>query len=237
MWKTMLNIIFPPHCVQCKKIGNYICDSCFSTISFTSILICPICNKGSLKGATHLKCKKVYSIDGLISAVNYTRVIRRLISQYKENPYVSDLKEQIGRLMCESFEHNEMFFQLLQKNPIIIPVPLYRSTLHKRGYNHSSLLCSYVAQYFSVNMNDNLLIQAKDVKYVAKNKKYDHSSQYKDMYKIKEDLKNEIKGKTILVVDDIAVTCSTLRQIASILKMNGAKEVWGVVFSKKYIQQ
>ncbi len=233
MWKTVLNIIFPPHCVQCKKIGNYICDSCFSTISFTSISVCPLCKKGSLKGATHLKCKKAYSIDGLISAVTYTRVIRRLIRQYKENPYVSDLKEQIGRLMCESFEHNEIFFQLLQKDSIIIPVPLSRSTLHKRGYNHSSLLCSYVAQYFSIQMNDNLLIQTKNLNNLTKNKKDGYSSQYKDIYNIREDLRNEVKGKTILIVDDIAVTCSTLRQIAYVLKMNGAKEVWGIVFSKK----
>ncbi len=43
----------------------------------------------------------------------------------------------------------------------------------------------------------------------------------------------QVKGKVVVVVDDLATTCSTLREISKVLKRNGAKEVWGVVFARE----
>jgi predicted amidophosphoribosyltransferase len=46
-------------------------------------------------------------------------------------------------------------------------------------------------------------------------------------------MRGKIVGKTVVVMDDVATTCSTLREIAKVLKRNGAKEVWGVVFARE----
>ncbi|HRN96050.1 MAG TPA: phosphoribosyltransferase family protein, partial [Candidatus Levybacteria bacterium] len=173
------------------------------------------------------------SIDGLVSAVVSSRVIKRLIHQYKHAPYVSDLRDEIGQLMCESLEHNELFYAILKKSPIFISVPLYRGRLQKRGYNHASLLCSYVAQYFKQKMMHNVIIQIRDTKPQYMLAKSEHSTNVYNAFELNESMKKEITGKTVVVVDDVVNTCSTLREISKVLKCHGAKEVWGVVFARK----
>ncbi len=233
MWKIVADILFPKYCVQCKKIGNYICDNCFSYIRFTTATICPVCQKPSIEGATHPKCRTSHNIDGLVSAVVYTGVIRRLIYQFKYSPYVSSLTEVVGSLMCESLEQNETFFNLLQRNCIFTPVSLHSARLKKRGYNHAELLCSYVAQYFNQKYHESHVIRIKNTKPQFRLSRRDRFSNVKNAFAINEKYKHGVKGKTVVVVDDLATTCSTLAEIAKILKRNGATEVWGVVFARE----
>lgn len=236
MWKTLVNIFFPKYCVQCKKIGNYICDKCFSYIRFDPTPICAVCNKPSIEGATHPKCKKPYSIDGVISAVVYAGVIKRLIHQFKYEPYAFDLRDQIGHLMCESLEQNETYFNLLNNNVIITSVPLHRRRLNRRGYNHAQLLCSYVAQYFEVKRIDDLLFRIRDTKSQIKLSKKVRYSNVKNAFVTNKKYKTDIKGKLVIVVDDVATTCSTLGETAKVLKLAGAKKVWGLVFARETIK-
>jgi ComF family protein len=146
---------------------------------------------------------------------------------------VSDLRDEIGQLMCESLEQHELFHLLLNKAPVFTPVPLHRRRLKKRGYNHASLLCSYVAQYFEQEMIDEVIIRTRNTKPQFKLSKSERSTNVQDAFKIDEKMRGKIVGKTVVVMDDVATTCSTLREIAKVLKRNGAKEVWGVVFARE----
>ncbi len=233
MWKTLVNLIFPKYCVACHRVGNYICDACFSYIRFDPTPICPVCNKHSIEGATHPKCQTSYSIDGLVSAVVYAGVIKRLVYQYKYAPYVSDLKDDIGKLMCESLEQNEIFHMVLNDNPLLVPVPLHQRRLSARGYNHALLLCSYVAQYFELKTVDDLIVRNRATKPQFKLSKKQRYSNVKNAFSVTEKQHIAIAGKTIVLVDDVATTCSTLSEVAKVLKRQGAKEVWGVVFARE----
>jgi ComF family protein len=135
--------------------------------------------------------------------------------------------------MCESLGQNETFYAVLKKSPLFLPVPLHRGRLQKRGYNHASLLCSYVAQYFMCTMNEKIIIRIRDTKPQFKLSKSQRSSNVQNAFIVNEKNKDKVAGKTIVVVDDVATTCSTLREISKILKRNGAKEVWGVVFARE----
>ncbi len=233
MWKTILNVFFPKYCVECKVVGNYICDACFARISFATTPICPVCQKSSITGSTHNKCKKTHSIDGLISAVVYGRVIKRLIYRYKYKPYVSDLTSIIGTLMSESLVQNETFFHLLKNECVMTPVPLYPGKLKKRGYNHASLLCSYVAQYFSIPFQDSIISRVKNTSPQFKLSRSARAQNVKNAFVVQNTQRDFIQGKRILVVDDVATSCSTLKEIAHVLKRAGAKEVWGVTFARE----
>lgn len=233
MWKTFLSFLFPRYCVYCKRLGNYICDQCFSYIRLDPTPICPVCARHSIDGSTHPRCVTSYSIDGLVSAVVYNRVIKKLLYQYKYTPYISDLRDEIGQLMSESLEQSELFHFIRQQSPIVIPVPLHRRRLKRRGYNHASLLCSYVAQYFHLEMIDDLVIRTRDTKPQFKLSKSERSSNVQDAFELHNLYRGKIRGKTIVVVDDIATTRSTLREISKVLKRNGAKSVWGLVFARE----
>jgi competence protein ComFC len=135
-------------------------------------------------------------------------------------------------LCVESFEQNELFQSLQKKDLLYLPVPLSRQKYKKRGYNHASLLCSYVAQYFNKDYKSDLILRVKDTQPQYKLSKTQRSLNVKNAFKINDKHKEKIKGQVIVIVDDVATTCSTLREISKILKRNGAKEVWGVVFAR-----
>ena len=233
MWKTLSSFFFPKYCVNCRKLGDYICAQCFSYIRFHPTPICAVCNKRSIEGATHVRCRGKNTIDGLVSAVVYAGVIKRLVYQYKYKPYVSGLTDTIGQLMRESLAENEIFYSLLKRNPVLTPVPLSRQRIQKRGYNQAWLLCSYVAQYFNRETHSDILIRNRDTKpqfQLSKSARFHNVSRAFSVTQTKNDL---ITGRTVVVVDDLATTCSTLCETARILKRNGAQEIWGLVFARE----
>jgi ComF family protein len=146
---------------------------------------------------------------------------------------VSDLAFEIGLLSVESYNQSEIFQHLQQRNPLYIPVPLSRERFKKRGYNHASLLCSYVAQYYQKEYTEKIISRILNTKPQYRLSRSQRSLNVKKAFVINENAGRQVKGKTIIVVDDVATTCSTLREIARVLKRNGAKEVWGVVFARE----
>lgn len=233
MLETILDMIFPKRCVGCRKVGDFICSNCFASISFHVRTICPMCNAPSLTGRTHDKCKRNYGMDGLIPCVVYAGIIKKLAYQYKYKPYLSSLTKTIGELMVESLSENEIFFNVINKNTIITSVPLSSKRLKKRGYNHASLLGSHVAQYFTLKFDDSVLLRVRDTKPQFSLSRAERFSNVRDAFDISKKWKNNLKEKNIVLIDDIATSCSTLRECAKVLKKAGAQEVWGVVSARE----
>ena len=90
-------------------------------------------------------------LDGMISAVVYNGVVKKLIRQFKYKPYVSKLSEIISEIMNEGLAQNESFYNFVSKyNPTIIPIPLSNRRLRERGYNHAEIIATHVAKYFNL---------------------------------------------------------------------------------------
>lgn len=135
--------------------------------------------------------------------------------------------------MCESLNQNELFFQILNQKPAFTPVPLYSAKLKTRGYNHAALLCSYVAQYFKQEYVSDLTNRVKNTKPQYRLNRSARFENLQNAFALNPRHKTYIRGKTIVVVDDVATTCSTLSEIAKVLKRSGAKKVYGVVFARE----
>lgn len=154
---SILDFLFPKHCVGCKKAGEYICANCFSQISFDTQSICTVCNRASIDGKTHPVCVTKYSLDGTFCAVAYKSMVRKLIYQLKYRPYLTDLLPTLGELCYESFIQNELFMQLIEKKPIFVPIPLSSKRLRKRGYNQAELLAKKLGKRFGLEVQPLLI--------------------------------------------------------------------------------
>jgi competence protein ComFC len=226
----LLDFIFPKYCVNCRKVGDYICPNCFTFISFDFAMICLVCNKNSADGLTHPGCKSKYSIDGAFSAIAYKGIVKKLIYNFKYKPYLSDLKKSLVELFYESIIQQEIFQKVYKSSPILIPIPLSKKRLKSRGYNHSELL----AQGLSRSLNLKLVNGLQRVR--------ETKSQFGlTLKERKENIKNVFavsanilvsKYPNILLVDDILTTGSTLLEAAKILKKNGAKKVYGLTLAR-----
>ena len=225
-----LDFLFPKYCVNCRKIGEYICANCFSFISFDVAMICLVCNRASIDGLTHPGCKAKYAIDGAFSAVSYKGIVKKLIYSFKYKPYLADLKKSLVELSYESIIQQEIFQQAYLSRPILVPIPLHQNRLRQRGYNHAKLLADGLSVKLTLPVLE-LLQRKKATKSQFGLKLKDRRENLKDAFTISPN-SPIAQRPNILLVDDILTSGSTLLEAARILKKNGARKVWGLTLAR-----
>lgn len=226
----LLDYIFPKYCVNCRKLGSYLCANCFSYLSFDTHGICLVCGKPSIDSLTHPGCKTRYAIDGAFCAIVYKGTARKLIFQFKYKPYVSDLKKVLGDLFFESLIQQEMFSKILEQNPILVPIPLHSSKLKSRGYNHAAILADELAKRFNFKQIE-LLKRVKKTSSQFGLKRDERKKNVAGAFAI-SDKQQAIRDKYILLVDDILTTGATLLEAANVLKRAGAKKVFAATLAQ-----
>lgn len=211
---SILDLIFPKKCINCKKFGDFLCADCFSKIKYTEGLEF-----------------SVGKIDTAISVVSYSPIIKKLIRQFKYKPYVSEVGETIAEIMNEGLSQNEFFYSFVTKySPVIVPIPLSSKRFCERGYNHSEILGFYVAKYFGLKAISQVLTRTKDTKPQYKLNREERIKNIKDAFDIS---KNQKVPKSIILIDDLATTYSTLKEAARVLRKNGAKKIMSVAFARE----
>lgn len=226
----ILDFLFPKYCVNCKKLGSYLCANCFTYLSFDTYGICLVCSKPSIDSLTHSYCRTRYSIDGCFSAILYKGVARKLIFQFKYKPFVSDLARVLGDLFYESLIQKEGFARILEAQPIIVPIPLHSSKLKARGYNHAKILADELSGRFSLASFELL----KRVKKTSSQFGLTRKERRENLGGAFSLLPSILVSKypNILIVDDILTTGATLSEAAKTLKNKGAKRVWAVILAQ-----
>lgn len=226
----LLDVIFPKRCVNCRKVGSYLCAVCLTYLSFDPEQTCLMCNRGTWDGLTHPRCEKKQGIDGSFSALAYKGSMKRLLFTYKYNPYVSDLTEILSDLFYEGIIQNEMFMGIMSRDCIIVPIPLHRDKLRTRGYNHAALLANGIGKRLGLSVHD-IVIRTRKTKSQFSLKKEEREENLKGAFEVKPETGEAISGKTIFLLDDLVTTGTTLKEAAKVLKNAGAFEVYGLTLA------
>lgn len=221
----ILSLLFPKRCVGCKRIGAYICSLCFARIAFTSFDICLVCGKGAVDGLTHPVCKKPTSIDGAWASLVYVGIVKKLVYTFKYKPYVSDLRETLGELFYEGIIQKEGFAHLSLEQAVLVPIPLSRKKQKQRGYNQSRLLAEDLGKRLGLPVID-LLLRQKETAPQFGLKREERVSNIHDAFGLKSD---NICYPTILLVDDLCTSGTTMNEAAKLLKKaKVVKNVYGL---------
>ena len=233
MLDFLLSLIFPKRCVGCRKIGTYVCSNCFANISLYQEFVCPMCLRRSIDGKTHPSCITPHSLDGLMAGVVYKGVVKRLVFRFKYPPYIANLQELMGKIFTEMIAQNELFMHTLPQQPIVIPIPLSSQKLKKRGYNQAELLSKRLANDFNLKHMNELLKRKIHTKPQFQLNKLQRAKNVHGAFEVASSSKQKIKGATILLIDDLATSCATLKECAKVLERAGAKRVYGVTFARE----
>ena len=129
----------------------------------------------------------------------------------------------LGRLMAGWVESNPISGQAL------VPVPLHRRRLRERGYNQSELLAREVAKERALPVLDGILVRTRDTPPQV-------SLSYDDRVKNVEgsfECRADVSGRSLILVDDVVTTGSTLFACAAALKAGGAVAVWGLALARE----
>jgi ComF family protein len=113
---------------------------------------------------------------------------------------------------------------LLQNGELLIPVPLHRTRYRERGYNQSNLLAQAISVSTSISVKNSSLFRKKATKPQTDLSYEERLENVKGAFIVKG--AHGLKGKRVILVDDVFTTGSTLQACTEALLEGGAEEVF-----------
>lgn len=212
-FECVLDIIFPQKCGICGKVGGSICDKCYENLKKYEI-------------------KRQH--EDLFFVYQYEGELRKLILDYKFND-----KSYLYKTFAKCLIKNKNVCQFLNCYDIIIPVPLHKKRLHKRGYNQAELVARELSKELTLNNRkilclSNALIKNKNIKPQSEKGIAQRKADIKGIYEVKN--ANSIKNKKVILFDDIYTTGSTAEECKKMLLEAGVSKVGILTIAKDYIE-
>jgi len=227
IYNFLLDLIFPVYCLGCQKEGFWICDDCFDKIKINDKLVCPVCKKEEKQGRVCDKCQNLTFLNGLWIASDYNEEIVKKSIHTLKYQFAFDIAETAAKILVEFIKKHQF---ILKNNFIIAPIPLHKKRFLWRGFNQSELLARELTKNFSFLLSTNNLIRKRYTRAQAELDKKDRENNIKNAFFIKKPL--EFSGKSVILIDDVYTTGSTMNECAKVLKQAGVKEVWGLVIAR-----
>lgn len=220
-----LDLLFPQFCVGCGKEGAFICTSCVRTLSYFEPPVCPLCGRPQPGGALCASCQDWQAdIDGIRSPFRFEGVIRTAVHQLKYRN-LRAIAPVLAKLLAGYLTANPL------EGEIIVPVPLHNKRLRERGYNQSGLLARELGKLISLPVDEATLVREKFILPQARTASvHERRENVTGVFSCRED---GIRGKKVILVDDVATSGATMNACASVLKTAGAVSVWGLALARE----
>lgn len=235
LFKKILNLLFPRKikCIFCgRDITNFdekpYCSDCENEGFFNnSEFRCKCCDTPlPVNEGYCYHCKTSHKdFNKATAPFIYTGNIKKIVINFKSNN-AKYLAEPMGKLMAERLKHEDFNFD------IILPVPLSSKSLKKRGYNQSELLANEISKILDKPLRTDILCKIKETHHQKELGFNDRQNNLRDAFNINSP--KDIKGKKVLLVDDIMTTGATANQCSKILKKY-CDEVYVVTFARRDI--
>ena len=234
----MISIIFPIKCIKCRCFINeqnneYTCNKCFKLITIKKSFECVGCKRSIKLGETCLLCRRSNYLDQLLIASDYTNpLLAKLIKIFKYN-FIYDVRGQIFLITKKylNWMIKNKKYDPFSEEPLVIPVPLHKRRLNFRGFNQSEIMASLIADNYGLMMRSDVLLKTKKSKSQADIKEREERLEnIAGVFKVVD--QEKIKGRVVLLIDDICTTGATLNECARVLKESGATKVIALVVAR-----
>lgn len=222
MLRKILDIFYPRCCPACQKIlkdqRRMICPECEKKLRPIGHPRCYKCGKSIEEGEYCKDCQKhTHIFDQGRGIFVYDGIMRRSVTRYK---YYGC--REYGDFYAKAM-YRYAWKNLNQWKPdLIVPVPIYKSKERLRGFNQAAYLANRLGCYTGIPVDTDLVQKVVKTK---SQKKLNAMQRRKNLEKAFLVTKN-IRGKDILVIDDVYTTGSTIDAMAGCLRKRGAKNIY-----------
>lgn len=222
---TILDIFFPKRCVGCGREGSFICTSCLRNAKRILPPVCPRCGKPQPGGTPCPSCiSRQFDIEGIRSPFRFEGVIREAIHQLKYHN-LCDISTTLAGLLGEYLHRYPV------PGEVLVPVPVHPKRLRERGYNQAVLLVRKLGKIARLSIVEDCLVRTR---YTASQTKADSVQQrYKNVADVFACRDDRLRGKNVLLIDDVSTSGATINACAKSLKASGAGSVWGLVVARE----
>jgi len=237
----LVDLFFPKFCLGCKKEGTFLCNDCRELLEIGEFNYC-LCDKPLrlLPNQKNGKCPSCQSkkLSGLYFAVSFKNVLaKKLIYQFKYEPYLKDLKSTLSGILIEHFIKTKKNTDEIWENSILIPVPIDNKKLKIRGYNQSEELAKELSKTLKIPVVSDVLVKIKKTPPQMELSKQDREKNLLGAFVINKRAgvsdTPALNEKKIFLVDDVYTTGSTMEECAKVLKEVGVKQVWGIAIARE----
>lgn len=224
----VLDLILPPHCLNCHSIGSWLCQSCLAKINLITGQICCWCGL-PLPGALSAVCRNcagqrpLLALKGIRSAAHFeNNPIRSAIHflKYQNHRAVVTI---LSQLLVEAYHHYNL------RVDSVVSVPLHPVRLRERGYNQSDLLAEEVSRALELPFHRTAL---RRVRWSQPQIGLGVPERYANVSEAFVCATSHLAGQTILLLDDVCTTGATLDACAAALRQNGVAAVWGLTLAR-----
>jgi len=114
---------------------------------------------------------------------------------------------------------------------VFVPIPLHPKRLRERGYNQSALLARELGRITGLAVDEGSLARQRNTRSQARTQNVAERRENVSGAFFCQD--HNLKGRSVILVDDVATSGATLNAGAAALKEAGALSVWGVTFARE----
>ena len=227
----LVELIYPAICLSCRKKlppdtpHRHVCPQCWNGIKKCVPPFCRRCgrqldSRAPGKNICPECVRTQLHFDRAFSACRYEGVAKDLIHQFKygQKHY---LGETLGRLMVEHALTYHLPFEVIDG---VVPVPLHKAKLREREFNQAEVLGAFVAQEFGKKVIADALVRRRPTRTQAELSGRERFANVRESFEVADPA--GVRGKNLLLVDDVLTTGATSSEAALALKKSGA----GIVF-------
>lgn len=224
VWQQVLEILFPPICLNCRDYlqntderENLLCMDCFSSIKIYSNIFQPD------------------SQTNLIAISSYENsALRELLHHFKYNGFLG-AKAPLERLITKWLDINRPLIPAFMcPNSLIVPIPLHKSRLRKRGFNQAELIAEILGRHLRLPLEKDLLERVRNTKsQIGMKSAKDRSENIKNSIRVRPDQEMILsKYPKIILVDDVYTSGATMKETTRVLRHSGARDITAFVVAK-----
>lgn len=226
---NILDLIFPRHCEICGRTvdrpGRYLCSECLERIPFVpkdgccrvcgravegmdGEYICEDCRRPSTKPA----------FDRAASAVSFDELPRQMVLDYKFNQALhlaADFTDWLEAALRVRFNVPEV--------DLVVPMPITLFHRWNRGYNQTAYLAKMLAKRIDRKCGAQLVRVGNPRRQGGLNEDQRREN-VRGTFAVPHP--EQVRGRTILLVDDVMTTGATFSAASSALKSAGATRLW-----------
>ncbi len=222
-WRVeLLDLLFPPRCVSCRRPGYSLCPDCIARIHPIPPPICLYCGRPQPAAGAPCACRaRVWHLDGIRAATLHEGIAREAVHRLKYDRR-RDLAVPLATLMHKAIAQVPLTFDL------VTAVPLYPARERERGYNQAELLARALAVGIGSPYRPGLERVRKTIDQIGLSAAERHANVHA-AFRADPAV---FRGQRVLLIDDVCTTGATMDACAEALQAAGAQMIFGLAITR-----
>jgi len=229
-FNSLSTVLLPATCKLCQSVVEdlrlgVVCQSCWDSVKLIEAPFCSVCGyafpskaisgEGALCGA----CRRgLHRFEVARAWAPFQDSVKEIIHQLKYGCHPS-LARPLAVRLARTYEAHRHRLQA----DWVIPVPLHPARERERGFNQSSEIARHLSRIAGVPLARHWLLRTRPTEVQAGLTRRARRRNVSGAFEMSKSA--EVRGRTVLVIDDVFTTGATLNECAKILRQSGAEKI------------